>query len=123
MTSTPSFKVLNWRDAPMRENHGVEIRDLFRASVDGGFKSSFDYVSFFTLAPGSVSTAHTHPDREKICYVVAGSVEVRLADQVAQVHSGDTFFVPSGVEHEVTNNTAETAQYVFFINQTLAESS
>jgi quercetin dioxygenase-like cupin family protein len=119
MTTVQPFKVINWQDATPRESHGQEIRDLFRASLDGGFQSSFDYMSFFTLPPGEMSQAHTHPDREKIYYVVSGSFDVRLGEQSARVKTGDTFFVPATVEHEILNNGTEPAQYLVFINKIL----
>ena len=59
MTSTQTFKVLNWRDAEARENHGVEIRDLFAPASTEASRAP-DYMSFFILAPGAVSAAHTH---------------------------------------------------------------
>jgi len=54
----------------------------------------------FDFAKGSIGYLHTHP-HEQVGYVVKGRFEITMAGEKALIETGDTYYVPSGVEHGV----------------------
>jgi len=54
----------------------------------------------FDFAKGSVGYLHTHP-HEQVGYVVSGRFEITLAGEKSTIETGDTYYVPTGVEHGV----------------------
>ncbi|MBI4338552.1 MAG: cupin domain-containing protein [Chloroflexi bacterium] len=118
MTTRPALKVINWKDAAPRDAHGQVARDLYRRE-EGGFSSSFNYMTVFTLPPGNTSGSHAHDNWEKVYLVLAGNCEAHLDGSVFKLNSGDTFFVHAGVKHEMKNPTSQEAQYAVFCNYTL----
>jgi quercetin dioxygenase-like cupin family protein len=42
-----------------------------------------------TLAADEKIPAHTHPDREIICYLIAGRLALRLGDETETLQAGD----------------------------------
>ncbi len=49
---------------------------------------------------GAVGAMHSHPHTQ-VTYVQRGTFEVVIGSEKNTVHSGDSFVVPSGVEHGV----------------------
>ncbi|MBI4203152.1 MAG: cupin domain-containing protein [Chloroflexi bacterium] len=118
MTTTKPIAIVHSGDAASRDAHGQIAQDLFRRQ-EGGYQSSFNYMTLFTLPAGSTSGSHAHTNWEKIYFVISGECEAILGGQRFPVKAGDTFFVPFDVEHEMQNLTREPAQYVVFVNYTL----
>jgi len=54
----------------------------------------------FVFEEGSVGYLHTHP-HEQVGYVVKGRFEISLANEKTIIETGDTYYVPPGVEHGV----------------------
>ena len=54
----------------------------------------------FDFERGSVGYLHTHP-HEQVGYVAAGRFEITLAGEKSIIEAGDTYYVPTGVEHGV----------------------
>ena len=54
----------------------------------------------FEFAEGAIGYLHTHP-HEQVGYVVKGRFEATLAGEKTIIEAGDTYYVPSGVEHGV----------------------
>jgi quercetin dioxygenase-like cupin family protein len=54
-----------------------------------------------TLDSGSVIPAHSHP-HEQIGYLVKGKLVFEMEGLVKEVSPGDSWVVPSAVEHKVT---------------------
>ncbi len=54
----------------------------------------------FRLAADAVLPLHSHP-HEQIGYLVAGRLRFTIGDEVTLVAAGDSWCVPSGVEHGV----------------------
>lgn len=48
----------------------------------------------------SVGAMHSHPHRQ-VTFVEKGSFEVQIAEEKRLLRAGDSFFIPSGVEHGV----------------------
>jgi uncharacterized RmlC-like cupin family protein len=58
------------------------------------------------IPPGARSEPHSHRDYETAIYVLAGRVETRYGDGLAQSvisEAGDFLFIPPGVPHEAIN--------------------
>ena len=53
-----------------------------------------------TLAKGSIVPAHTHV-HEQIGYLASGRIRFRIGDDIQELGPGDSWLVPSNVEHEV----------------------
>ena len=68
--------------------------------------------------PGEGVPLHVHPGVE-MAYIVAGTIEFRMGDQVVIKHAGDTNLVPRGVPHAARNIGPDTARIVsaFVIDQ------
>ena len=49
---------------------------------------------------GAVGALHSHPHRQ-VTFVAEGKFEVRIASDTRKLEEGDSFIVPSGVEHGV----------------------
>jgi quercetin dioxygenase-like cupin family protein len=54
----------------------------------------------FDFEEGAVGYLHTHP-HEQVGYVVEGRFEATVGDDKCVIETGDTYYVPSGVEHGV----------------------
>ena len=53
------------------------------------------------FAPGTAAPIHNHP-HEQITYVIEGSIEMKLGDDVKVLKKGDSAYVPSDIIHGVT---------------------
>jgi oxalate decarboxylase/phosphoglucose isomerase-like protein (cupin superfamily) len=60
------------------------------------------------LEPGKGHELHTHPDSDEILYVVSGTGEQTVADEVRDVEAGEMVYIPAGVEHGTVNTGWET---------------
>ncbi len=68
-------------------------------------------ISLVELDPGSVVPLHSHPE-EQAGYVIAGTLTFTIDGETHQVGPGEVFFVPGGVEHEVTVSSPGPAKVV-----------
>jgi quercetin dioxygenase-like cupin family protein len=50
------------------------------------------------LAPGAVLPEHKH-ENEQLGFVVRGSMTMRIGSEMLELHAGDTYAIPSNVEH------------------------
>jgi quercetin dioxygenase-like cupin family protein len=73
---------------------GEGVKRKILASGGGLMTVQFDFEK------GSVGYLHTHP-HEQVGYVVKGSFEITLAGHKSIIKVGDTYYVPSNVEHGV----------------------
>ena len=80
-------------DAPVADlGEGVHRKIL--ASGGGRMTVQFDFEK------GAVGYLHSHP-HEQVGYVARGRFEATLAGDKTVIGTGDTYYVPSGVEHGV----------------------
>jgi quercetin dioxygenase-like cupin family protein len=59
------------------------------------------FLAEHRMEKGWVGAAHSHP-HEQIVYVISGHLRVSCAGQTFDVHSGDSFVVRGGVEHQAS---------------------
>jgi len=50
------------------------------------------------LEPNAVLPEHKH-ENEQLGFVVRGTITMRIGIEVLELHAGDTYKIPSGVEH------------------------
>lgn len=62
-------------------------------------------------APGAGVPLHIHPGVE-MAYIVEGTIEFRMGDQVVVKHAGDSTLIPRGVPHSAKNIGTGTARVV-----------
>lgn len=69
-------------------------------------------------APGQGLALHAHPGVE-MAYVVTGTIEFRLGDQIVIKHAGDSTLIPRGTPHSAKSIGTETARVVsaFVVDQ------
>ena len=77
------------------------------------FRGMNTLVGFTTAEAGITGQPHHHP-WEQINFVVEGSCEFRVGDEVAAVREGDIFVIPPDVEHNV--ESVESSVTICFIS-------
>jgi quercetin dioxygenase-like cupin family protein len=82
------------------EKHGPEG---YKTSLPGIRMKTVCYgertlMTEFVLERGSTLPVHSHP-HEQTGYLVKGHLRLRIGDQEHDVHPGDSWCIPSGVEH------------------------
>ena len=50
------------------------------------------------LEPNSVVAEHRH-ENEQLGFIIRGSMTMRIGDEILELHAGDTYTIPSHVEH------------------------
>jgi len=50
------------------------------------------------LEPNAVLPEHKH-ENEQLGFIVRGSMTMRIGNEMLELHAGDTYSIPSGVEH------------------------
>ena len=50
------------------------------------------------LEPNAVLSEHKH-ENEQLGFIVRGTMTMRIGGEVLELHAGDTYSIPSGVEH------------------------
>jgi quercetin dioxygenase-like cupin family protein len=101
------FEGWSQSDADMR------VRAGFPISSGTGTKSTA--VVYFELAPGEHLGTHTD-SAEEVLYVVSGSGEAAIGDELASVQAGTLAVVPALIPHSVKNTGEETLRVVGFFS-------
>ena len=101
------FEGWSQSDADMR------VRAGFPISSGTGSKSTA--VVYFELEPGEHLGTHTD-SAEEVLYVVSGSGEATIGDELASVKAGTLAVVPALIPHSVKNTGKETLRVVGFFS-------
>jgi quercetin dioxygenase-like cupin family protein len=64
-------------------------------------------LGLIAVPPGGVFPPHTHPEREEVYYVLAGSGSILVEDKVIQAEEGLTFYVSGETRHGMKNLGSE----------------
>ncbi len=73
------------------------------------------FFDLYCLTPGQAQRVHSHPDSDKIYYVLSGEARVRVADEEREVTAGQAVLAPAGAPHGVINPTAEPLTLLVFM--------
>ena len=71
------------------------------------FTGEHTQLVLMTLPPGVDIGRETHKGHDQFIRVEAGTGEVLMDGRVQPIGEGSAFVIPSGVEHNVTNTSAE----------------
>ena len=55
-------------------------------------------LAIVDLEPNAVLPEHKH-ENEQLGFVIKGSMTLRVGDDMQELHAGDTYSIPSNVEH------------------------
>lgn len=95
--------IRNAKDTTLtRTEHGEIISELLGVSGGGTQQHS---VAQITLASGKASRPHYHPVAEESYYILKGKARVVINDEVSYCEKGDTIAIPSGVVHQIFNDS------------------
>jgi quercetin dioxygenase-like cupin family protein len=61
------------------------------------------FAGLNSFEPGQEHAPHTHAGQDKLYFVLEGSGEVRIGEQIEVLSAGDSAFAPSGVVHSIRN--------------------
>jgi len=85
---------------PFTTKDGSTIREILSHRNSGIRNQS---LAEATLGPGMVTEAHYHPNSEEIYYVLSGTGEVFVGDDVRRVEIGDGIAIPPETPHQIRN--------------------
>ncbi len=80
---------------PVQDLNPIVLADGIKARAVNGERLTMALVD---LAPNAISPEHKH-DNEQLGFVVRGSMTMRIGDEMRELHAGDTYLIPSEVEH------------------------
>lgn len=80
---------------PLTELRPVVLADGVVARAVDGERLTMAVVD---LEPNAVVAEHKH-ENEQLGFIIRGSMTMRIGDQVLELHAGDTYTIPSNVEH------------------------
>lgn len=72
----------------------------------------------FTIEPGGSIPRHHHPDIEHEQYVLKGSYQVGIGNEVHEVKAGDSIFIPNGTSHWYRNTGKGDAEFLCIVPKT-----
>jgi len=61
------------------------------------------YAGLNCFLPGQQHAAHVHADQDKLYYVLSGTGEAQVGEDLRQVAQGDLILAPAGVAHGLKN--------------------
>lgn len=83
---------------PFTTLDGSTIRVLLDARLGGAANQS---LAEATLAPAQGTRRHYHAETEEIYVLLAGSGEMEVEGEQAEVHAGDAVLIPPGAWHQI----------------------
>lgn len=92
----------------LRSVFGIEARVTTPAASTSGAYVEMDC----TVAPGSATMIHYHPDQEESYRVLEGTLEVFLEGRWRAVQPGESLTVPPGAVHGFRNASAAPARFL-----------
>ena len=72
----------------------------------GLFSTDDALVDLYCVRPGQQQNVHSHPDFDKVYYVIAGEATVRIGGEERNVGPGHLAMARRGVDHGVRNDSA-----------------
>jgi quercetin dioxygenase-like cupin family protein len=80
---------------PLPNLRPVVLADGVTARAVNGERMTMAVVD---LEPNAVVAEHRH-ENEQLGFVIRGSITMRIGDEMLELHAGDTYTIPSNVEH------------------------
>lgn len=73
------------------------------------------FFDLYCLKPGQSQKVHRHGGSDKIYYVLGGRASIRVGEEQGELKPGQAVLAPAGVDHGVTNATAEPLTLLVFM--------
>ena len=73
----------------------IVLADGIRARAVNGERLTMAVID---LQPNAISPEHKH-ENEQLGFVIRGSMTMRIGEEVLELKAGDTYVIPSHVEH------------------------
>ena len=99
ITEVPSFTTKD----------GSQIRELLAHRNSCIRKQS---LAEARVAPGQRTAPHYHPQTEEIYYLLEGTGQMRIADELREVGPGDAIAIPPGAVHTIANIGTVTLKFL-----------
>jgi len=86
------------------------------AEVDPMFQClrSITYVSLAKLQPSLSYEQHEHEDHEEIYYIISGSGQIKVGNEIARFRDGDVIYIPEKMSHSIANDSNEMVEFLAF---------
>lgn len=100
---------VNWREVTPTIAHDAGIDwQLLTAKRPGDSRAkacmeSMMYIARASLQPTLQYHDHKHDDHEEIYYIISGSGEIKIDDEVQPIREGDIVFIGVGQYHQIRN--------------------
>lgn len=105
--------VVKFKPASKRYYFDVGIGSVCLSGDDTGGAYCLLEIS---LAPAIGVPRHTHTREDETYFVLAGELEVTVADQVYLLRPGDTLIAPRGIPHQVRNTGTVENHYLLIFS-------
>jgi mannose-6-phosphate isomerase-like protein (cupin superfamily) len=118
---------INWRSKipTIVHNAGVDW-SLLRGQSLKNPKDPFScmqgmmYVARACLQPSLSYHAHAHDDHEEVYYIISGSGEIEIDEEIQPIRDGDIIYIGVNQVHSIRNTGSETIEFLAFAAQTQA---
>lgn len=74
-----------------------------------GSTLTFGYVQ---IAPGMKNPKHYHPTSDEVLYLLEGTLDHSLGDEIHRIEPGMSIHIPTGIVHDAINRSGQTARMV-----------
>ena len=70
-------------------------------------------MGYVTLEPGGGQVPwHAH-QQEEVYFVLEGTTQMCLGDELAELRAGQCVYIPPGLHHQITNLTSQPARIIY----------
>ncbi|HXK93730.1 MAG TPA: cupin domain-containing protein [bacterium] len=73
------------------------------------YESPRMFCDVYCLRPGQEQKEHTHAGNDKIYYMLSGTCQARIGEEIRTLAAGQLAVAPAGMIHGVRNESAEEA--------------
>jgi mannose-6-phosphate isomerase-like protein (cupin superfamily) len=64
------------------------------------------------LPPGGSTILHRHEKTEEIYYILHGTGQMQVAEEICEVAVGDAIAIPPGARHQISNTGTEILKFL-----------
>lgn len=65
-------------------------------------------IAYLELPPNTSTPKHFHPEMAEVYYVLEGSAQLMVNDEVREIFKNDTVFIGKKMIHQLVNHTEKT---------------
>ena len=88
---------------------GSEIRELL-AERNSSIRNQS--LAEARLPVGAATTPHYHRVTEEIYYILEGTAQMQIGDELREVRPGDAIAIPPGDVHQIRNSGGQTLKFL-----------